>query len=129
MQECQMLKLAGISIGETNAYHLQSVIKELSIEHQTKDIRFWGKVLGYKDYWVIQGSSSQAYISDLPDNGEKYGTGVNTYSYWVSTDILGKWIELPLVTPEHVAGSRCLKYIFTGRLEDAVTKNHQFLGQ
>jgi hypothetical protein len=66
MQEYQALRLAGVSIGEANAYHLQAVIKELSIEHKTKDIRFWGKILGYKDYWVIQGSSSQSYISNLP---------------------------------------------------------------
>ena len=99
IQEYQALKVAGVSIGETNAYHLNSVIKSLAIEHQTSSIRFWGKILGYKDYWVIQGSSTQTYLSDLPQNCEKYGTGVNTYSYWVATDILGKWTELPLVTP------------------------------
>ena len=45
------------------------MIKSIAIEHQTKNIRFWGKILGYKDYWVIQGTSSQPYLSDLPDNG------------------------------------------------------------
>ena len=54
---------------------------------------------------------------------------MNTYSYWVSNDILGKWIELPLVTPEQVAASRNFKYIFTGRLEEPVFKNSQFKGQ
>ena len=129
MQQYSALKLAGVSIGEANAYHLEAVIKSLAIEHQTKNIRFWGKILGYKDYWVIQGSSSQSYLSDLPDNGEKYGSGVNSYSYWVSTDILGKWIELPLVTPEQVAGSRTFKYVFTGKLEDSVLTGGQFQGQ
>ncbi len=61
-QEQQFLKLAGVSIGETNAYHLKEVIKGLAIEHQTKSIRFWGKILGYKDYWIIQGSTAKTYL-------------------------------------------------------------------
>ena len=69
VQEHQALKLAGITIGETNAYHLKNVIKGLAIEHQTKTIRFWGKILGCKDYWVIQGCSTKPYLSDLPENG------------------------------------------------------------
>jgi len=55
--------LAGVGIGETNAYHLNKVIKSLAAEHQAKSIRFWGKILGYKDYWVIQGSSNKSYLS------------------------------------------------------------------
>jgi len=47
----------------------------------------------------------------------------------VATDLLEKWIELPLVTPEQVAGSRTFKYIFTGKLEDQVMKSPQFQGQ
>lgn len=43
--------------------------------------------------------------------------GVNTYSYWVATDILGQWTELPLVTPAQIKASKEFKYIFTGNLE------------
>jgi hypothetical protein len=63
MQEYHALKTAGISIGETNAFHLNKVVKALAIEHQTKNIRFWGKILGYRDYFVIQGSSSKTYLN------------------------------------------------------------------
>lgn len=63
MQEYHALKTAGISIGETNSFHLNKVVKALAIEHQTKSIRFWGKILGYKDYFVIQGSSTKNYLS------------------------------------------------------------------
>jgi radial spoke head protein 4/6 len=127
--EHQALRQAGVSIGETNAHHLRSAIKALAIEHQTTSIRFWGKILGYKDYWVVQGVSSKPYLSDLPENSEAYGVGVNTYSYWTTTDLLGSWVELPLVTPEQVAGSRSFKYIFTGNLEGLVSKSHLFQGQ
>ena len=68
LQEHAALKTAGITVGESNAFYLNKVVKALAIEHQTKSIRFWGKILGYKDYYVIQGSSSKAYLQDLPEN-------------------------------------------------------------
>ena len=55
-------------------------------------IRFWGKILGYKDYYVIQGQSTKKYLNDLSPDAEGYGTGINTYSYWVSNSVLGQWI-------------------------------------
>lgn len=128
VQEYQALRLAGVSIGEINAFHLNKALKCLAAEHQTKSIRFWGKILGYKDYWVVQGSSAKAYLSELPENGEKYGVGVNSYSYWVATDLLGDWTELPLVTPDQVAGSRTFKYIFSGYLDQIVSKSIAFKG-
>ena len=64
MQEYQALKLAGISIGEANCLNLEKVIKCLAIEHDIKEkIRFWGKIMGYKDYYVIQGVSSKQYLN------------------------------------------------------------------
>jgi hypothetical protein len=129
MQEFSALKTAGISIGESNSFHLNKVLKTLAIEHQTKNIRFWGKILGYRDYFVIQGSSSKIYLHELSENSEKYGVGANSYSYWVATDILGNWTELPLVTPQQVAGSRSFKYIFAGDLERAIANSVAFQGQ
>ena len=129
MQEHAALKMAGISIGETNAYHLNKIIKAIAIEYQTKSIRFWGKILGTRDYFVIQGSGSKTYLEQLGDNSEKYGVGINSYSYWVATDILGEWTELPLVTPQQVIGSRSFKYLFSGNLERPVKNSSLFEGQ
>jgi hypothetical protein len=47
----------------------------------------------------------------------------------VATDILGRWAELPLVTPNQVTASRTFKYIFTGELEAAVHNSPTFKGQ
>ena len=107
---------------------MKNILKSLAIENKTKNIRFWGKILGYKDYWVIQGSTDKTYLEDLPLGGEKYGTGVNTYSYWASTDLLGSWFELPLVSADLVASSRNFKYIFTGNPEEDI-KKAGFLGK
>ena len=128
MQQHAALKTAGVGIAETTAYHLNKAIKTLAVEHQTTSIRFWGKILGYKDYFVVQGTTNKKYLSELPSNAEPYGIGINTYSYWVTTDILGKWTELPLVTPEQVVASRNFKHIFSGNLEQPITKEPTFKG-
>ena len=60
--EYQALKIAGISIGENNYIYLSKVIRTLAIKNKTKEIRFWGKILGHKDYYVIQGISSNQYL-------------------------------------------------------------------
>jgi len=65
-QECAALRRAGVSVGETNSFHLGKAIKRLAVEQQVKSIRFWGKILGYKDYWVIQGSSAKPYLEEVP---------------------------------------------------------------
>ena len=88
----------------------------LAIKNNVKEIRFWGKILGKKDYFVIQGISNQPYTKDSLPDSEAYGTGVNSYSYWVANNILGEWSELPLVNPSQVKASRQFKYIFSGDL-------------
>ena len=88
----------------------------LAIKNNVKEIRFWGKILGKKDYFVIQGISNQSYTKDSALDSEAYGAGVNTYSYWVANNILGEWSELPLVNPSQVKASRLFKYIFSGDL-------------
>lgn len=60
---------------------------------------------------------------------EPYGTGVNSYSYWVATDILGEWTQLPLVVPQQVKASRNLKVIFSGDLEQDIHKLAKFPGK
>lgn len=102
MEEYHALKQCGVSLGETNYVHLGQVLKTLATENDCSQIRFWGKILGYRDYWVIQGSSNKKYLNELGPDSENYATGVNTYSYWVSNSILGNWTELPLVTPFQV---------------------------
>jgi hypothetical protein len=60
--EYQALKIAGISIGETNYQYISKAMRFLAIKNNVKEIRFWGKILGRKDYYVIQGISSNPYL-------------------------------------------------------------------
>ena len=71
---------------------LQKVLKVLAIENKAKQLRFWGKILGLRDYWVIQGTTNRKNTDEFPKNAEAAGTGINTYSYWVAHDLLGKWV-------------------------------------
>lgn len=64
-QDFRALKIAGISIGQTNNFYLQKVIRNLALKNNVKQIRFWGKILGRCDYYVIQGISSNPYLSEL----------------------------------------------------------------
>ncbi len=54
-----------------------------------KEIRFWGKILGKRDYFIVQGLSLNPYLNELGKDSEAYGMGVNGYSYWVANEILG----------------------------------------
>ncbi len=58
-----MMKVAGISFGENNWYYLEKVIANLARKNNVKEIRFWGKILGRKDYYVVQGISSNPYLN------------------------------------------------------------------
>lgn len=128
-QEYKALKTASISLGESNYVLLQKILKVLAVENKAKQLRFWGKILGLRDYWVIQGTTSRKNTDEIPKNAEASGTGVNTYSYWVATDLLGKWVELPLITPEQLKGSREIKYLFTGELDRVINHYPSYPGK
>lgn len=69
-QDARALKIAGISVGETNTYYLNKVIRSLAVKNKVKEIRFWGKILGRRDYYIIQGISSNPYLSELTPDSE-----------------------------------------------------------
>lgn len=68
MDEYYALKQCGISLGETNYVHLAQVLKTIATDNECSQVRFWGKILGYRDYFVVQGSSTKKYLNELgPD--------------------------------------------------------------
>ena len=85
--------------------------------------------MGVKDYWVIQGVTKNKVRDEISGNSEPEGEGVNYYSYWVTTDLLSDWIELPWISPEHIRGAKQIKYVFTGNLDNPVNKYPIFNGK
>ena len=68
-----------------------------------KSMRFWGKIqCSKKDYFIAEGQMDAGEEQEIPPNWEPRGTGVNKNTYWVTTDILGDWTELPLISPQHI---------------------------
>ena len=66
-------------------------------------------------------------LEDVVKGAEKRGEGVNYYSFWVTNNIFDdKWIELPLITPEHVKVARKIKKGFSGDLFRPVTSYPMF---
>jgi len=65
----------------------------------------------------------------MPKGSENKGEGANTYTYWVTHDVLDEWFELPLITAEQVRSSRNIKYVFTGDLNAHIKHYPSFPGK
>ena len=56
MEDRQLLRWAGIDLGEEESWRLRQALKKLAKEKSPKDIRFWGKIYGSeKDYYIVEG--------------------------------------------------------------------------
>ena len=62
-------------------------------------------------------------------NQEARGTGVNTNIYWVCTNILGDWVQLPEASPEQIMVARMVKHTFTGNLNATLDSFPPFPGK
>ncbi|KAL4493537.1 hypothetical protein ABPG72_007545 [Tetrahymena utriculariae] len=128
--ENQMLQMAGIGFGEEESQRIAMSIKKLAEESKASQIRFWGKILcSGKDYYVAEGVTSNENADQLAKDAEKKGEGANFYTFWVTHDVLGEWMELPLVTPQQIVAARQIKYVFTGDLNSNVKSYPPFNGK
>jgi radial spoke head protein 4/6 len=93
-------------------------------------VRFCGKIFGTKcDYWIASGRLDKAEEKVNDVNFEKRGQGVNKFVYWVSTNLLSDWIQLPDVRPEHIIAARKIRHVFTGDLNATFDSNPAFPGK
>ncbi|KRX05140.1 hypothetical protein PPERSA_06774 [Pseudocohnilembus persalinus] len=130
MEEAKWFEKAGVGFGEEETYRIFKSLTALSFKKQATQVRLWGKILcSGKDYWVAEGLAENADDDNVPDEVEKKGQpGVNLKNYWVTTDLMGEWTELPYVTPQQIIVSRQIKYVFTGDLNRKVITNPHFEG-
>jgi len=91
--EADMLEWAGISFGEEETYKLQKSIKRLAIMSGADSLRFFGKIYGTKqDYLIAIGTLSEAEEVQTDRSVEKRGDGVNKNVFWVTNNLLNDWI-------------------------------------
>jgi len=116
-------KRAGLGIDDQDALLLQKAMEKLANEKHIKRLKFFGvfQTTG-KDYYVIEGNSLKNYQEKLPEEYEARGFGVNSYTYWVSNNLLGEWIELPLISPQQLSVARLIKVAMKGDLHRKIEK-------
>ena len=73
-------------------------------------MRFFGKIHGTeKDYYIVEatvGEGDDEGGAEAAPDVEAKGTGVNTYTYYVSHDSMSDWIKLPDLAPKDIDASR-----------------------
>ena len=130
MEDRQLLRWAGIDLGEEECYRLRQALKRLSKEKSAKDIRFWGKIYGtVQDYYVVEGVGEAGEEEERPADMEKRGEGVNLLTYWVTDSAFSSWTELPAVSPAQLKVARLIRKLLTGNLGAPVISNPHFPGK
>jgi radial spoke head protein 4A len=125
-----MLEWAGISFGKENTLRLQKSIKRLASMSGAEALRFGGKIFGTEqDYWIAIGRLPQAEEDSSDPAAEARGKGVNETVFWVTSNLLTDWIQLPDARPQHIKQARLIKHVFTGNLNADVNVNPAFDGK
>ena len=122
----------GINFSDKELLLLNKSITRLATVLTTGNITFFGKIYGTeKDYYIVEATEIDPpenfnYDNDMEKRKED---GVNKNVFYVTNDLLEKWVELPDVKPSQIRASRLIKYTFTGNLENKICSNPTFNGQ
>lgn len=136
VEEAEMLSWAGVGLGAIESYKVMCSLRNLAAKQKDAGLvklRFWGKVFGSEaDYYVAEaqrdgGGGDEGEDAD-PD-AEPSGTGVNQYTYYVTTDLTGTWSKLPDIKPREILASRNIKRILSGNLKAKVVTHPYFDGK
>ena len=132
----QISKKCGVSLGEEDSYIILKSLKHFSGQRNALKCTFWGKIMAQNaDYFVVE--CPQSENKDREENGketvavdEPLGTGVNSKTYFVTTDILSNnWTELPLVSAKQIRQARKIRHLFTGDLSRRIFTSPEFEGE
>lgn len=104
-------------------------------------MRLFGKIRGTKaDYYVVEATADEPAADEDGENAEAEGetkdpdmedkgSGVNKYSYFVTTSPFAPWKRLPDLGPSHIMAARQIKVLFSGDLEKDIICNPFFFGK
>lgn len=104
-------------------------------------MRLFGKIRGTKaDYYVVEATADEPAADEDGENAEaegetkdpdmeEKGSGVNKYSYFVTTSPFAPWKRLPDLGPSHIMAARKIKVLFSGDLEKDIICNPFFFGK
>ena len=107
------------SAGET--YRIYLAMLALKEQHGLLAVRFFGKILGTQQDYVIIEARAPADVHLPPSKvgatpPEPPGVGLNTFCYFVAASAADEFVRLEDVTPEQILMSSKVRKFFTGNL-------------
>mmetsp|Transcript_30633 Transcript_30633/g.37854 ORF Transcript_30633/g.37854 Transcript_30633/m.37854 type:complete len:475 (-) Transcript_30633:51-1475(-) len=137
----QLFNAAGIGFGQQEMYLLQKSLQRLAVSQQCSFLRFFGKIrCTQSDYYVVEATAEAPEAADDNEeeantgeekdpNQEDKGTGVNKYTYFVTSSPFSTWSRLPDLSPAQIDAARKIKVLFSGDLEHDIICNPFFFGK
>lgn len=136
-EEADMFSWAGAGFSESECYKVKCSMRAHANKQREaglKKLRFWGKVLGTdQDYYIVEASPHLdppgGPIETAEDDPDVMETeGVNTFTYFVTTDLCSDWTQLPDLKPSEIRVARQIKKLMTGDLKSEVVSHPFFPG-
>jgi len=131
IEEAEMFSWTGVGLGEAESYKVMCSLRNMAAKRDgyTK-VRFWGKILGTDaDYYIAEGTGGDGGEVEEGEEMDAPGTGVNTCTYFATTDLAGEWIQLPHVKPSEIVAASMIKRHFTGNPKAQVITHPFFDGK
>mmetsp|Transcript_87105 Transcript_87105/g.281247 ORF Transcript_87105/g.281247 Transcript_87105/m.281247 type:complete len:432 (-) Transcript_87105:264-1559(-) len=131
VEEAEMFSWAGVGLGEAESYKIMCSMRNMAtkVEGYSK-IRFWGKVMGCDaDYYVAEAARDGGGDADDGEDMDPPGSGVNAFTYFVTTDLTGAWVKLPDTKTREIVASRAIKRIVSGKPQARVVTHPFFDGK
>jgi len=131
-RQMELFESAGRGLGREEAYKLVLSIRRLATEKDLSEVRIFGKIFGTnKDYYIIECKlPSWPEEADEPEDSknEPWGSGVNSYAYFATNSVVGKWELLPRALSNNIILARQMRRFFTGDLNAKVYGFPRFPG-
>lgn len=100
-----------------------------SIENKQRVSELQKEIEDFPPNWNFSMKIAESqYRPPVEIPAEDTGHGANRWVYFVTTDLLGEWIELPPVTPHQINVSRRIKKYLTGNLNKEIVSYPEFPG-
>lgn len=130
VEEAEMFAWAGVGLQQAESYKVMCSLRNMAAKQEgcTK-IRFWGKILGTDaDYFVAE-AAGESGEAEEGENMDPPGSGVNAFTYFVTTDLAGDWYKLPHIKPREIVAARSIRRLLTGNPQARVVTHPFFEGK
>ena len=136
MTDASLFEACGVGLSRSEMYRVMLAVKALGEDPVVKvaTVRFFGKMLGtHADYYVFETTLKEPATpeEETPEGvvPTEVNSGVNAYTYFVTTRLGDKPVQLPDATPAAIVCARQIKKFLTGDLDAHVSAYPLFPGR